>query len=109
VKIEDSYALANAEKTTRVPGVAFAEWGPGDMGFWLVGAPQGGSQPFPPVMLEARARVFKAARDARIFFLNSCNDRDVVDMIKEGVMICTGGDTPAAEKGRQFSKRQGPW
>ena len=40
VKIEDSYALANAEKTTKVPGIAFAEWGPGDMGFWLLGLPQ---------------------------------------------------------------------
>ena len=29
VKIEDSYALANAEKTTKVPGIAFAEWGQG--------------------------------------------------------------------------------
>src|SRR5687768_13452565 len=31
LKIEDSYALENAEKTTRVPGIAFAEWGPGDI------------------------------------------------------------------------------
>jgi 4-hydroxy-2-oxoheptanedioate aldolase len=103
VKIEDSYALENAEKTTRVPGIAFAEWGPGDMGFWLVGPPQGqGGGKFPPVMLQARARVFQATRDAKIFFLNSCNDKDVVDMIKEGVMICTGG----YEVGRKFTKRQ---
>jgi 4-hydroxy-2-oxoheptanedioate aldolase len=106
VKIEDSYALTNAEKTTRVPGIAFAEWGPGDMAFWLVGPPSGsGGDPFPPVMLQARARVFKATKEAKIFFLNSCNDRDVVDMIKEGVMICTGG----YEAGRKFTKRQMPW
>jgi 4-hydroxy-2-oxoheptanedioate aldolase len=106
VKIEDSYALTNAEKTTKVPGIAFAEWGPGDMGFWLVGPPSGsGGEPFPPVMLQARARVFKATKEAKIFFLNSCNDRDVVEMIKEGVMICTGG----YEAGRKFTKRQMPW
>jgi 4-hydroxy-2-oxoheptanedioate aldolase len=106
VKIEDSYALTNAEKTTRVPGIAFAEWGPGDMAFWLVGPPSGGGgEPFPPVMLQARARVFKATKEAKIFFLNSCNDRDVVDMIKEGVMICTGG----YEAGRKFTKRVMPW
>jgi 4-hydroxy-2-oxoheptanedioate aldolase len=106
VKIEDSYALTNAEKTTKVPGIAFAEWGPGDMAFWLVGPPQGqGGEPFPPVMLQARARVLKATKDSKIFFLNSCNDRDVVDMIKEGVMICTGG----YEAGRKFTKRQMPW
>jgi 4-hydroxy-2-oxoheptanedioate aldolase len=93
VKIEDSYALANAEKTTKVPGIAFAEWGPGDMGFWLLGLPEPG-QTNHPDMRAARSRVL-----AKIFFLNSCNDKDVVDMIKEGVMICTGG----YEVGRKFT------
>jgi 4-hydroxy-2-oxoheptanedioate aldolase len=92
VKIEDSYALANAEKTTKVPGIAFAEWGPGDMGFWLLGAPKPGQNDTDaPSMRAARARVLKATTDAKIFFLNSCNDTNVVEMIKEGVMICTGG------------------
>lgn len=99
VKIEDSYALANAEKTTKVPGIAFAEWGPGDMGFWLVGPPQQGQVDL-PVMRDARSRVLKATKDAKIFFLNSCNDKDVVEMIKEGVMICTGGYAV----GRKFTK-----
>jgi 4-hydroxy-2-oxoheptanedioate aldolase len=107
VKIEDSYALENAEKTTKVPGVAFAEWGPGDMGFWLVGLPQAGGagDTYPPIMMKARARVFQAARDAKIFFLNTCNEQNVIEMLKEGVMICTGGH----EAGRKFSKRQMPW
>ena len=39
VKIEDRHALENAEATTAVSGIAFAEWGPGDMGFSLVGIP----------------------------------------------------------------------
>ena len=102
VKIEDSYALANAEKTTKVPGLAFAEWGPGDMGFWLLGIPQPGQdQTNAPPMRAARARVLKATKDAKIFFLNSCNDKNVVEMIKEGVMICTGG----YEVGRKFTSR----
>jgi 4-hydroxy-2-oxoheptanedioate aldolase len=98
VKIEDSYALANAEKTTKVPGIAFAEWGPGDMGFWLLGIPQPDQTDAPP-MRAARSRVLKATKDAKIFFLNSCNDKNVVEMIKEGVMICTGG----YEVGRKFT------
>ena len=94
--------LTNAEKTTRVPGIAFAEWGPGDMGFWLLGIPQPGQdQTNAPPMRAARARVLKATKDAKIFFLNSCNDKNVVEMIKEGVMICTGG----YEVGRKFSAR----
>ena len=60
-------------------------------------------------MKQVRARVVAADLAAYLFFLNSCNENNVIDMIKEGVMICTSGDTPAAEKGRQFTKRQGPW
>lgn len=108
VKIEDSYALENAEKTAKVPGIGFAEWGPGDMGFWLVGLPPaagGGPEAYPPIMREARARVFQAARDAKIFFLNNCTERNVTEMIEEGVMICTGGH----DAGRKFTKRQMPW
>jgi 4-hydroxy-2-oxoheptanedioate aldolase len=59
VKIEDSYALENAEETTQIPGIAFAEWGPGDMGFWLVGIPEAGvNSGSQPAMVAARERVF---------------------------------------------------
>ena len=122
LKIENPTATANADKSTKVPGIAFAEWGPSDQAFYLIGRPDGpggdeagsrsrGGQDraMNPAMQQARARVFKATKEAKIAFLNSCNEDNVIDMIKEGVMICTGGDTPGAEKGRQFSKRQGPW
>jgi 4-hydroxy-2-oxoheptanedioate aldolase len=110
LKIENPKATDNAPRTTKVPGVAFAEWGPGDQAFYLIGAPTpGGVREDHPKMKETRARIFKAAKEANIAFLNSCNENNVIDMIKEGVMICTGGDGPGAEKGRQFTKRQGPW
>jgi 4-hydroxy-2-oxoheptanedioate aldolase len=122
LKIENPKATGNADKSTKVPGIAFAEWGPGDQAFYLLGMPtapggdEGGvrgrggqSRAMQPAMQQARARVFKATKEAKIAFLNACNEDNVIDMIKEGVMICTGGDTPAAEKGRQFTKRQGPW
>jgi 4-hydroxy-2-oxoheptanedioate aldolase len=108
VKIEDSFALENAEKTTRVPGVGFAEWGPGDMGFWLVGPPESGRDPVPlPLMQQARSRVFNATKAAKIFFLNSCNASNVAAMLKEGVMICAG--LGGAETGRKLTKRAMPW
>ena len=31
LKLEDKYALANADENLKVPGIGFAEWGPGDM------------------------------------------------------------------------------
>jgi len=103
VKIEDTYALENAERTTKIPGIAFAEWGPGDMGFWVVGMPQPGvNAQAQPEMVAARARVFQATRDAGIFFLNTCNNNNVTAMIDEGVMICTGG----YQAGREYTRRR---
>ena len=105
VKIEDSYALENSELTTRVPGLGFAEWGPSDMQFWLYGIPEPGvNTQAQPEMAAARERVFQASRDAGLYFLNSCNDSNVIEMIDEGVMICTGGATV----GREYTGRQMP-
>ncbi len=42
-------------------------------------------------------------------FLNACTEHNVIDQLKDGVMICTGGDSPAADKGRAFTKRTDPW
>ncbi|MBI3261841.1 MAG: hypothetical protein HYZ58_01655 [Acidobacteria bacterium] len=85
LKLEDKHALANAEENVKVPGIAFAEWGPGDMALSL-GVRRG---PGP------------------IFFLNSVSPDNVVDMIKEGVMIGSGGQQ-AAEIGRKYTKREMP-
>jgi 4-hydroxy-2-oxoheptanedioate aldolase len=107
LKLEDKYALENAEANARVPGIGFAEWGPGDMAFSL-GVRDSGSGPPPAALSAARARVFAAARANKLFFLNSVSPDNVVDMIKEGVMIGAASQR-AAEIGRQFTKRQMPW
>ena len=111
VKIENPRADANVESTVRVPGIAFAEWGPGDHGFYLVGNPAtaGGRGDMAPNMVAVRARVLAATKAANIKFLNACNEQNVIDQLKDGVMICTGGDSPAADKGRAFTKRTDPW
>lgn len=90
VKIEDTYALENAELTTAIPGIAFAEWGPGDMGFWVVGLPRRAELELPE-MRAARERVFQATRDNGIFMLHACSDDNVAELLDEGVMICGGG------------------
>ena len=51
----------------------------------------------------------QAIRDADKYFLNSCGVNDVVAMIEEGVMICTGGTSQAAQIGRLHTNRQMPW
>ena len=106
LKLEDKYALENAETNAKVPGVGFAEWGPGDMAFSL--GVKNGPGPLPPQLQAARAKVLAATKTSKIFFLNTVNADNVVDMIKEGVMIGTGSQQ-AAEIGRKYSKREMPW
>jgi 4-hydroxy-2-oxoheptanedioate aldolase len=111
LKIENPRADANVETSVRVPGIAFAEWGPGDHGFYLFGRPgsyQGGGEASPQ-MAAVRRRVLDATKAAGIRFLNACTEANVIDQIKDGAMICTGGDTAAADKGRAFTKRTDPW
>jgi 4-hydroxy-2-oxoheptanedioate aldolase len=106
LKLEDKYALENAETNTKVPGIAFAEWGPGDMAYSL--GVKNGPGPMPPLMQAARAKVFAATKASKIFFLNSMNADNIVDMIKEGVMVGPASQQ-AAEIGRKYTKRTMPW
>jgi len=106
VKEEDHYALANVEENLKVPGIGFAEWGPGDMALSL--GVRGPNAERDPKMVAARAKVFAACRANHIFFLNSMNTRNVIDMIKEGVMVGPASEA-AAEIGRKYTKRQMPW
>ncbi len=107
IKIENKHALANTEKNTKVPGIAFAEWGPGDMGMSM-GYPQAHDAPYPVEMQRARSRVMDACKTNKLFFLNSVNASNIEAMIREGVMIGAGNEE-AAEKCRRFTKRTMPW
>ena len=106
LKLEDKYALANAEENLKIPGIGFAEWGPGDMALSL--GIRGPGAEKNPQMQAARAKVFAACKANKIFFLNSMNVDNVIDMIKEGVMVGPASQA-AAEIGRKYTKRQMPW
>jgi creatinine amidohydrolase/Fe(II)-dependent formamide hydrolase-like protein len=59
-------------------------------------------------MQAARAKVLAACKANHIPFLNSLSATDVVDMIKEGVMVGPASQA-TAEIGRKFTNRQMPW
>ncbi len=107
LKIEDKYALHNVERTLQIPGIAFAEWGPGDMGMSL-GFPDNHDSPYPKPMEDARSRVLAACKANKIAFLNQVRPNDVVAMIQEGVRVGAGGQE-AADIGRKHTKRAMPW
>jgi 4-hydroxy-2-oxoheptanedioate aldolase len=108
VKLEDKYALANADQNLRVPGIAFAEWGPGDMALSLGIRGPGNVAERAPDMIAARARIFAACKANKIFFLNAMSPETVIALIKEGVMIGPANEA-AAEAGRRYTKRRMPW
>jgi 4-hydroxy-2-oxoheptanedioate aldolase len=107
VKEEDKYALANVAENLQVPGIGMAEWGPGDMAMSL-GVPTGPGSVNDPRMQAARAKVLAACKKSHIAFLNSMAATDVIDMIKEGVMVGPASEQ-TADTGRRFTKRQMPW
>jgi len=107
LKIEDRYGLVNAEANLQIPGIAFAEWGPGDMGISF-GYPNQHDPPYPPEMDAARAAVLNACLTNNVAFLNSVSSDDVIDMIAEGVRV-GGGSQEAAEIGRRHTSRTMPW
>jgi 4-hydroxy-2-oxoheptanedioate aldolase len=109
IKVENRRALARAEDTTRVPGIALAEWGPGDMGFSF-DLPDAHDPPYPPEMVAARERVRAATKAARIQFLNLVSPEDVVSQIEAGVRICAPGPRAeeAARIGRAHTRRTMP-
>jgi len=104
LKIEDRHALQNAEFTTKVPGIAYAEWGSSDMSFSL-GTP---GKKDTPQMLAARNRVQAACKSAGIFFLEGSREDTVVAKIKEGIRL-GGSNEKAAHIGRLHTQRQMPW
>jgi len=105
LKIEDRHALEHAEESVGVPGVGFAEWGPGDMSMSF-GVSRAEN---PQVLADARARVFAATTAAGIPFLNSMNADNIVAMLDEGVRIGSNPGADAADVGRLHTGRTMPW
>ena len=103
LKIENQRALANVDESLAVPGIAFAEWGPGDMGMSF-GYPDRHDPPYPPEMIAARTAVLKACKANGVAFLDGVKPDNVTDRIDEGVMV-SGCSREAAEIGKRHTGR----
>jgi 4-hydroxy-2-oxoheptanedioate aldolase len=109
LKIENLRAVANADAVAAVPGIAFAEWGPGDMGMSL-GLADAHDPPYPAEMLAARAKVLAACKANKLAFLEQVTPENVAAQIDAGVMVGAGKQAAAAaEIGRRHTHRQEPW
>ncbi len=73
LKIEDRHSLPNADEIASVPGIGFAEWGPGDMGM-SHGNPDAHDPPYPDYMDHARDTIKGALDKAGVGFYSSWAD-----------------------------------
>ncbi len=108
LKIEDKYALAVSEELAAIPGIGYAEWGPGDMGLSL-GHPEVHDPPYPDEVEKARQRVRDACKKAGIAFLDVITPTNVEERIREGVMIGATRSREAAEQAKRLTNRPRPW
>ena len=104
VKLESPEGIANADAICAVPGLGFAEMGPGDLSLSL-GSVAIMRDPYPPVMAAARAKVLAACLRNGIAFLEGCSRDNIVARLDEGVRVIAGHDPEVARIGRAHQKR----
>jgi 4-hydroxy-2-oxoheptanedioate aldolase len=107
VKIESPEGVANCEEIIAVPGLGFAEIGPGDLSLAL-GYRTIPREPYPAEMQAARDRILAACRNNRVAFLQTCTPDNVIARIDEGVRVIAGHSEASATKGRAYQKRKLP-
>jgi len=106
LKIESAKALPHIEEILSVPGIGFAEMGPGDLSMSLgnMQAPR----PWPAEMQEAHERVRDACAANGIAFLDSATPENVVEKIDRGARVIAGQREETAQIGRSHTRREMP-
>ena len=107
VKIESPPGVEHCEDILSVPGLGFAELGPGDLGLSL-GYTTLQRRPYPPEMEAARAKVFAACKKNKLAYLEGQRPDTIVAALDEGVRVIAGHDQEVARLGRAHQKRTMP-
>jgi 2-keto-3-deoxy-L-rhamnonate aldolase RhmA len=107
VKLESPEGIANADGICAVPGLGFAEMGPGDLSLSL-GSVKLLRDPYPPVMQAARDKVLAACRSNGIAFLEGCSPGNIAARLDEGVRVIAGHSEETARIGRAHQRRSMP-
>jgi 4-hydroxy-2-oxoheptanedioate aldolase len=106
LKIESAAAIPYIEEILSVPGIGFAEMGPGDLslslGYWRM------PRPLPPEMIEVRERVMAACQANNIAFLEGVTPENALERIAAGVRVVGGHNEAIAKLGRTHTKRTMP-
>lgn len=106
LKIESAQAIPHIEEILQVPGIGFAEMGPGDLSLSLgyMRLPR----PFPPEMEEVRQRVRAACLANGVAFLEGATPEDIREKIDAGARVISGQREETARAGREYTRRTMP-
>jgi 4-hydroxy-2-oxoheptanedioate aldolase len=107
VKLESPEGIAHCGEILAVPGLGFAEMGPGDLSLAL-GYRDMPRDPYPPEMQEARDKVFRACRKNGVAFLEIATPETIARKLDEGVRVIAGHREETARIGRAHQKRPMP-
>ena len=107
VKLESPEGIAHCEEILAVPGIGFAEMGPGDLSLAL-GYRDMPRDPYPPEMQEARDKVFRACRNNGVAFLEIGTPETIAQKLDEGVRVIAGHREETAHIGRAHQRRTMP-
>jgi 4-hydroxy-2-oxoheptanedioate aldolase len=106
LKIESKRAIPHIEEILAVPGIGFAEMGPGDLSLSLGYRRQ--PSPLPAEMSEVKARIKAACLANGVAFLESTGPDMVAAVIDGGARVIAGGREETAQVGRAQTQRVMP-
>lgn len=106
LKIESVAALPHIEEILSVPGIGFAEMGPGDLSISLGYRTM--PQPWPAEMQETHERVKAACQQNGVAFLDGSTPETVAEKIDAGARVFSGGNEETARAGRAHTQRKMP-
>ena len=109
VKLEDQQALDRGAETLSVPGLAFAEHGPRDLGLSYGHLEGRADPPLPPEVVAAGDMVLELTKERGMFFLDNVLPENVEQQLDRGVMVGAGRREDSAEVGREYSGRTMAW
>ncbi len=107
IKIESAGGVQGIEQMLSVPGIGFAEMGPGDlhMSYRIEWEPGPYTH---PKIIEARNRVKSACEANGVRFLEGLTVDTIRQGIDDGVRVVSGQSLDAANIGRAYTKRTMP-
>jgi len=105
LKIETLAGLNNCEQILSVPGIGYAEMGPGDMSMSMKIKRVPGSPPDQRIK-DASIRVRKACAKNGISFLESGTPETIIEVIDSGARVIAGQSQEVAAIGRKYTNRQ---